>query len=59
MLRAKIAEVLDARLHQMAAGVCKDYSAYKEEVGYIRGLEDAIKFAEDVEREPDERSDTA
>lgn len=58
LLRAKIAEVLEARASELTAGVCKDYAAYKEEAGYIRGLRDALVFSEEVEREPDERSDT-
>ena len=58
MLRVKIAEVLEARASEMTIGVCKDYPSYREEVGYIRGLRDALTFSEEVEREPDERSDT-
>lgn len=58
-LRLKISEVLDTSLAHLASGVCKDYAGYREEVGYLRGLNDALKFAEDLEREPDERSDTA
>lgn len=59
MFSAKVAEVLEARAKEMTLGLCKDYPAYREEVGYIRGLKDALVFAEEVEREPDERSDSA
>ena len=59
LFRAKVLVVLDTRTQELAAGSCKDYGAYKEEVGYCRGLNDALTFAEDVEREPDERRDSA
>lgn len=59
MLRAKIAEVLEARTEELTAGACKDYAAYIGEVQYLNGLRDALKYAEDVEREPDERRDSA
>ena len=59
MLRVKIAEVLDTRSKELAGGICSDYSRYMHEVGYIQGLKDALTFSEDIEREPDERSDTA
>jgi hypothetical protein len=59
LLRVKVMEVLDTSMRNLASGNCRDYGAYKEEVGYCRGLKDALTYAEDVEREPDERSDTA
>lgn len=59
MFRARVSEVLEARSEEITAGLCKDYPAYREEVGYIRGLTDALTFSEEVEREPDERRDTA
>jgi hypothetical protein len=58
-LRTKIGEVLDTSTKQLASGICKDYAAYREEAGYLRGLMDALKLADDIEREPDERSDSA
>lgn len=58
MLRVKLAEVLEARASELTSGLCKDYAAYREEVGYIRGLKDALVYSEEVEREPDERSNT-
>lgn len=55
----KLAEVLDTRTDELSLGQCKDYSSYREEVGYLRGLRDAIKIIDELEREPDERSDSA
>lgn len=59
MFRVKVTEVLESRTAQITTGVPQDYAAYREGVGYIRGLMDALTIAEDVEREPDERSDSA
>lgn len=59
MLRAKVMEVLDTRTKQLIGGVPADYAAYREEVGYLRGLQDALVHAEDLEREPDERRNSA
>jgi hypothetical protein len=53
VLRARVAEVLEARARDVAAGVCKGYEHYKEEVGYMRGLHDALKIADDIEKDMD------
>lgn len=58
MLTAKVMEVLEARVEQVTKGVPVDYAGYREEVGYIKGLRDALVLAEDLEREPDERSNS-
>jgi len=53
MLRAKVTEVLDARRLSVAEGVCSNFDRYMHEVGYITGLQDALKIADDLERELD------
>lgn len=58
-LHAKVAEVLEARQTQIASGVCKDFEHYKYETGLIEGLRMALNLADDLEREPDGRSDSA
>ena len=51
LLKNKIEGVVQERATQVANGACTDYPQYKENVGYIRGLLDAIKLADDVEIE--------
>ena len=51
LLKRKIEDAANERIGQVANGTCSDYPQYKENVGYIRGLLDAIKLADDVEVE--------
>ena len=52
-LKAKILEVLERRRTDIASGACTTYDHYKRETGYVDGLLDALKLAEDTEREFD------
>lgn len=35
----------------MASGACSDYPAYRENVGYIKGLIATLEIADEVDRE--------
>ena len=51
LLRSKIAEAIQNQATSLASGVATDYSQYKFGVGYIEGLNAALKLCDDVERE--------
>ena len=53
VLRERIQEEVDSRSLSLASGGAPDYSQYKDSVGYIRGLQDALKLCEDIEKESD------
>jgi hypothetical protein len=51
LLERKIKEAMDKRGNALVAGECDDYAAYKFEVGYLTGMNDALALAEEIERE--------
>ena len=51
LLMGKVEETIRARSDSMAAGQCTDYASYRENVGYIKGLMDALGLADDIEKE--------
>jgi len=51
LLEARIKEAVENRSISIAEGAAVDYAHYKENVGYIRGLQDALKFCDDIEAE--------
>jgi|KBSMisStandDraft_5_1062788.scaffolds.fasta_scaffold1120098_2 hypothetical protein len=51
LLRAKIEETIEARAGSIASGQCADYAAYRENVGFIKGLMDALALADEIEKE--------
>lgn len=53
LFKAKVKEVVDNRSDSLANGDAADYSKYRESVGYLRGLADAIKICEEIEGEFD------
>jgi hypothetical protein len=53
VLRARVAEVLDARSQSIASGACATHDHYQHEVGFIAGLRAALELAEDLERDMD------
>jgi len=53
LLRERIKEEVDSRSLSLASGGAPDYSQYKDSVGYIRGLLDALKLCEEIEKETD------
>jgi hypothetical protein len=52
-LEARIKEAVDKRGNHLISGGASDFSQYKEDVGYILGLMDAIKLCEEIEAEND------
>lgn len=51
LLEHKINERVESRIESTISGAAEDYARYREQVGYISGLKDALRLAEDVERE--------
>lgn len=51
LLRVKIDEAVNVRSGSMASGACPDYPSYRENVGYIKGLIDALNLADEIEKE--------
>lgn len=50
-LEARINEAVESRSISIVDGAAVDYAHYKENVGYIRGLRDALKLCSDIEGE--------
>jgi hypothetical protein len=51
LLLKKLHDTCAVHLDQMEAGTCTDYAAYREQVGYLRGLRDAIILLEETEKD--------
>lgn len=50
-LRVKIEAVIAEHMGSLCSGQVPDYAAYRDNVGYIRGLNDALRLCEDIERD--------
>lgn len=50
-LREKIEEAIESRSGSMASGACTDYPHYRQQVGHIQGLLQALAFADEIENE--------
>lgn len=50
-LEQKVMEAIETRVQSMADGAVADYPQYQFNVGYLRGLKDALKIADDIEGE--------
>ena len=50
-LETRINEAVENRTKSIAKGDAADYAEYREHVGYIRGLQDALKLGEQIESE--------
>lgn len=50
-LEARIKEAVENRSKSIAAGAATDYAHYRENVGYVLGLQDALKLCDDIEAE--------
>ena len=44
-----IAHAIIDRSQSVVSGACMDYAAYKQQVGYLEGLNDALKIADSLE----------
>jgi len=51
LLKGKVQYAVEVRAGDIAAGQCTDYAAYRENVGYIKGLMDALALADEIEKE--------
>lgn len=49
MLKKRILQEFDDRLDGIIAGVPKEYSEYREKVGYMRALKDTIAWLDEVQ----------
>ena len=60
LLEKKIDEAIQNRTVSLASGAAADYPHYKENVGYINGLRDALNLCDEVEQDMgNERSGSA
>ena len=50
-LEAKLAERYEEVTAHMAMGTFPDWAAYRNEVGYLRGLRDVLTICEQIEAE--------
>lgn len=53
MLRKKILEELDNRIDGVIGGVPKDFSEYREKVGYMRALKDVLAWLDEAQEKVD------
>lgn len=53
LLKARITGVAEGRAASLCSGAASDYAKYMYHVGYLEGLNDALKEAEEVERQFD------
>lgn len=53
LLEQKIAEAIENRSISVASGVCTEYANYRENVGYIKGLQAALALCDEIESELD------
>ena len=51
----RIGEQQAARLPVLIAGDCADFAAYKFQAGYLTGLNDVIRWLEEINLADDER----
>lgn len=51
LLEQKIEETIRTRTDSLAGGAAVDYAQYMKTVGYINGLQDALKLCDDVEQD--------
>ena len=51
ILEERIKEAVESRRNSIASGHCIDYPAYRENVGYLLGLQDALKICDEIEKE--------
>lgn len=53
LLERKIKEAVQTRSDSIARGQAADYPAYRENVGWLQGMRDALALADDLEKELD------
>ena len=53
VLEKRVLETIQSRIDSLANGVAVDYAHYRSNVGYIEGLRDALKIADEIEGDSD------
>ncbi len=53
-LQAKVEERINSVSGTLLEGSAQDYPSYKDWVGYIRGLRDAVRLLDEIEGELDQ-----
>ena len=53
LLEVRIKEAVESRANSIVSGACSDYAHYRENVGYIQGLQVALKLCDEIEAESD------
>lgn len=51
LLREKIDKARAERIESISSTALPDYAAYRQEVGYLSGLVDALALCDEVEKE--------
>lgn len=51
LLEERVKETLDANTMAIVGGQPKDYATYREAVGYLRGLVDALTLCDQLEED--------
>lgn len=51
ILEDKIKEAVENRRNSLASGACVDYAHYRENVGFITGLQEVLNICDDIEKE--------
>ncbi len=51
LLLAAVKEEVSKYSESICSGQAEDYPTYREVVGYIRGLNNAVRLLEDIEKE--------
>lgn len=51
LLEEKVKAVVDANTDSLISGQARDFPTYRETVGYIRGLNDALTLCEQIEED--------
>jgi hypothetical protein len=51
LLEERVKEAVEANCIALVGGQPKDFPTYREQVGYIRGLSDALTLCEQVEED--------
>lgn len=51
LLEERIIKAVDSMAMSLASGEASDYPAYRESVGYIRGLREALNLCDEIEGE--------
>lgn len=48
LFRRKLNEYIENKVNAISSGLCADYTSYKEQTSYIKGMEDAYAAFKDV-----------